>query len=176
MEIAVAAGGMIDLATKDDVDKHHHRLEQLLSRPRAHFSRLNGSAPTRAAPVVVDCGRPPMGMMWLPQWAIGMGNDALGAVIANVTWAMFAGAIPQGGGLAVGPPTVGLDLGNCILTGTGGGLTAPTIANFPDKSPVYGNENLYGVFSGAGLAAGAQFYRLVVGVLELPFTDEALTW
>lgn len=176
-EVTVAASALVDIASKDDLAAHHERLAKLFAKERQHFTRAFGFVATGSGPLVIDLGSPPMGMIWLPQWVTLMGDAPfLGAAnvnIANVSAAVFAGAVPRQSGLVLGPPVsgTGLDHPNCI----GAGLLLPSTFSVPDKSPVFAQEHLYVVLAGSGLAAGAAgVYRAVAGVIEIPATDEAL--
>lgn len=174
MELTLAGGVVVDVATRDDVAEHHKRLEKLLdaARPRGQYVPVSGVGAARTAPVVADCGRPPQGRVWMPQWALAQGNDAF-TTVSNVTWALFAGPVPSGGGLANGPPVAGIN-GRPLLTGTNAGIAVPSVQSVPDKSVVFQQENLYAVFAGSGLVAGAVSYTVWVGVIEVEFNDEYL--
>jgi hypothetical protein len=176
VELTVAGGGVIDLASRSDLHEHHERMASLLARPSVHFQRITGAVASGTAPLVLKLEAPPGGMLWLPQWVTLTGDDVFGGAIANVTAAVFAGRTPRKAELGIGPPVTGLDLAACLLTGGAGGLSVPNTTAFPDKSPIYPSETVYVILTGTGTAAGATKYTATIGVLELPFTDEALTW
>lgn len=172
MDVTLATGLTVDLTTKQDFEGHTRRLEKLLDRPHARFTKVNGSVESAGVPLIVDLGRPPQGMMWEVQWLIVTGVDPFGAAIGNVTAAAFAGAVPNRTGLAIGPPVTGIDYGSAILTS----LAVPSTNAVPDKSVVYSTENLYVIFTGTGLVAGGARYRAIAGVLELEARPDALMW
>jgi hypothetical protein len=178
VEITLAGGAVVDLATRADADERHGQLAKLLERPAVHYQRVTGVSPSPAGagPLVLDLGRPAMGMIWLPQWITITGDDVFGGAIANVTCAVFAGRVARPQELVIGPPVRGFDLAACILTGGAGGLSIPNTTGFPDKTPVFTNEHLYVIVTGTGVNAGAGKYTATAGVLELPFNDESLTW
>lgn len=171
-EILLSGGVTVDIATKEDVEAHARRLERLLGRPHARFTKLAGSVESAGKPLIVDLGRPPQGMMWEIQWLLVTGVDPFGAAIANVTAAAFVGAVPLLASLAIGPPVTGLDYASAILTS----LVVPSTNAVPDKSVVYTNESLYVIFTGTGLVAGGARYRVVAGVIELEQRPDALMW
>jgi len=175
MEVTVAADVMVDLASKDDLRQHHEKLEKLLREPRQRIHRLRAGASSKATPIVLDFGVPPMGMFWLPQWCLVWGNDAF-TNVSNVSWVLFAGPLPSGGALAVGPPVTGLDQADPILTGGNSGISVPSAQNIPDKTIVWSRDHLFVVLSGSGLVAGASAYHACCGVEERPDTEEARTW
>lgn len=176
VELTIAGGGVIDLASREDVEEHHRRLAELLAKPTAHGQRVSGFANTGAGPLVIDLGTPPMGMLWLPQYLTAGGADVhLGAgniFIANVSAAAFAGRLVRAQELALGPPVTGEDIAGCINAG----FQIPQTIQLPDRAAVYGNEHLYVVLAGSGLAAGsATVYRASAFVIEVMFSDTALT-
>jgi hypothetical protein len=176
MELTVAGDVVVDFATKDDLDRHHQRIEKLIEKTaRQRIHRLRGGASSKATPIVIDFGKPPMGMFWLPQWALVWGNDAF-TNVANVAWVLFAGPLPSASLLAVGPPVLGLDQADPILTGGNSGISVPSSQNIPDKTIVWSRDNLFVVLSGSGLVAGATAYHACVGVEERPDTEEARVW
>lgn len=177
MEITLAGGVSVDLATSEDLERHQRRIAELVNPERkGHYRRIDGSAASRAAPVLVDLGRPPMGMWWFVQWVLLTGDSPIGATVANVTAGVFAGGLPSPAALAVGPPATGFAVQDCILSGGNSGLGIPTVTTVPDKSVVFETENLYAIFTGSGLAAGAAFYRATAGVIEVPARNETLFW
>jgi hypothetical protein len=177
MEVRLAGGVMIDLATAEDVERGHDRIAKLLERPHARFFRAFGGRPPRAAsvPFVIQLqpSRPPGGMMWLVQWVATMGDDpTVSTAIANVRAALFAGNVPTDASLGGGATPIGVDFGGTLMTG----IIVPSTLTVPDKSVVYSNEDLYAMIAGTGTVAGAGNYRVVVGIIELPQTPEALMW
>jgi hypothetical protein len=177
VEIAVAGGAVIDLASTQDLRQHHDRIVDALKRgPFAHFQRLAGSEESGAGPLLIDLGTPPSGMIWLPQWVNVFGADAFmgasNASIANVSAAVFAGSLPLEAALKIGPPVTGPAWSDVIVPG----ILVPSSFSMPDKSPVFPNEHLYVLFGGSGLAAGSTGqYWATAGVLEGPFSDEFLS-
>lgn len=168
-------GAVVDIASSEDMAEHHRRLERLLEgkKSKARLERLRGGKAATATPVVVDLGKPPMGMVWIPQFATAWGNDAFTSV-SNVAWVLFVGPLPSGSTpLGVGPPVAGLDQGDPVLTGGNSGISVPSSQSIPDQVIVYPEDNLYAVFAGSGLVAGANSYKLLVGVIVLPDTELA---
>lgn len=177
MEIRVAGGALIDVATKDDVIGSVDRLAKILEKPHARYFRAFGGRPPRAGnlPFVIQLqpSRPPNGMMWMVEWVALFGDDpTISTAIANVRAALFAGNIPTDASLSGGAALVGADMGSVIQTG----LIVPSTGTIPDKSFVYSQEDLYAIVAGTGTVAGAANYRLVCGLIELPQTREALLW
>lgn len=178
MEIALAGGVVVDLATRQDHEHGVERLAKLLEKPHARYFRAIGgrAARTGNAPFVVQLqpSRPPGGMLWLVQWALFTGSDpSASAAIANVRAALFVGSIPADSTLSGNAPLIGGDSGGLILPGQ----AVPSLSTMPDKSVVYASEDLYAIFVGTGLVAGdANGYRVSIGLLELPATPEALLW
>ncbi|HYR17901.1 MAG TPA: hypothetical protein VEQ15_00320 [Myxococcales bacterium] len=177
MEVTLAGGGVIDIATRDEIVSHHDRLESLLSKSSVHGQRLYGQTPTGAGPLVIDLGSPPMGMLWIPQYICVFGAAPfLGAgniFIANVSAAVLAGSLPRPQQLALGPPVTGADYGGVLAVG----LQLPGSDSIPaGKTPVYGNEHLYVILAGTGLAAGsATVYQATAYVLEAPDSPSTLS-
>lgn len=177
-EVLLAGGVTIDVATKKDVAAHHDRLAALLERPHARFHRYSGGGPPRATnlPTVIrlDTPKPPAGWMWLLQWVAITGDDpTVSAAIANVRAALFVGARPNDAAIP-NPPASGLDYAGCILPGIS--VPTPNAITIPDKNVVYTEEEVYAVLAGTGLVAGAAFYHLLVGVVEIPQRPDALMW
>lgn len=92
--------------------------------------------------------------------------------LSNVRAAAFAGSAPNDASLGGSAPLTGVDFANAIMSG----IVVPSTVEFPSKAVVYSNEDLYVVIGGAGTVAGANFYHVGFGVIELPQTPEALTW
>lgn len=178
MEVRLAGGALIDIATAEDVKAGHDRIAKLLERPHARFYRAFGGKAPRAAnlPFVIPLQQtgPPGGMMWLLQWAIFIGDDPTQiTAIANARAALFIGNAPPDSSLAGAAPVTGqLDPAGCVLPG----VAIPSITAIPDKSVAYSGEQVYGIIAGTGTVAGAVSYRLILGVIELPQTAEALMW
>lgn len=178
MEITVAGGAVIDLATREDHERGIARLAGLMQKPHARYFRAFGGRASRAsnAPFAIQLqpSRPPGGMLWLVQWALFTGSDpSASAAIANVRAALFVGSIPPDSNLSGNAPLIGADSGGLILPGQ----AVPSLNTMPDKSVVYASEDLYALFVGSGLNAGdVNGYRVNIGILELPATPEALLW
>lgn len=176
-EVTIAAGGIIDLASKSDLDAHHERIGSLLARPSVHGQRVMGFTNTGTGPLVIDLGAPPMGMIWVPQDITVMGADPFlgtaNAFIANVSAAVFAGSAPRAQQLTLGPPVTGGDFANCIEAA----FQIPQTIDIPaTRKAIMQNEHMYVILAGTGLAAGsATVYRAVAWVLEVPFSDTALS-
>lgn len=174
VEVALAGGVIVDLATKQDQDAHHARLASLLKRPFTLAKRVHGTAPTPGSisrPIVLACGKPPPGFLWVLQWIRTQGIDPQTAV-ANVNVTLYIGSAAQAP-LSI----VTLGAGGEDLNAVTGPLAIPSLTTIPDKMVVYPEEDLYGLVIGtAGNLAGAAKYMIVVGVLQLPNTAEALTW
>jgi hypothetical protein len=173
-EVALAGAGalVIDLATKADLTAHHQRLKEVLKPPRARFTYAFGQVAKPAAntkPILADCGEPPPGMMWLPQWVTLYGDDPYSAAVANVIAAAFIGSplVPSTNAGATSPPNP-----QCILAN----LATPSTQNVPDKVVVYGHERLYVLFVGTGITGGPLNFHATFGVLELEQSPEALLW
>jgi hypothetical protein len=177
MEVRLAGGVMVDLASRDDLEGGFDRLAKVLERPHGRYQRLFGGRPPRAGnlPFVVQLqpSRPPGGMMWVLEYVIVMGDDpTVSTAIANVRAALLAGNIPPDASLGGNAPITGADFGGVIQSG----IVVPSTITLPDKAIVYSNEDLYAVIGGTGTIAGAANYRVVIGCLELPQTAAALLW
>jgi hypothetical protein len=175
MEVRLAGGVLIDVATAGDVKTQGDRLAKLLERPHARFLRQNNGKVPRAAnaPFCISLGRPPQGMLWKVQWLIITGDDpTVATAIANVRAALFAGAMPPDSQLSGSAPIIGQDFAGVLQHG----IAVPSTITIPDMSVVYSNEELYVVIGGTGTVAGAGNYHVSAGLLEMPQTAEALTW
>lgn len=176
-EILLAGGVTIDVATRDDLEAHHRRLAAYLERPHARYVRPHNGGPPRAAnlPFAIGLGRPPMGMMWLIQWVLLMGDDPTSATaIANVRAAVIVGARPTDASMSGGAALVGLDYANVVINGLA--VPTPGPVTVPDKNVVHSQEELYAVIGGTGTVAGAANYRFTAGCLELPERADSLMW
>lgn len=178
MEILVAGGAAVDIATRQDLEAHHERIRKALERPHARYHRLVGARPPVAAnkPFIIplDTPRPPTGWMWEVQWVSIYGDDpTVSAAIANVRAAVLVGTRPTDASLT-NPPASGVDYAGVILPGLA--VPTPGSQNVPDKNIVYSDEELYALLAGTGLVAGAGFYHFNAGVIELPQTADALMW
>jgi hypothetical protein len=175
-EVLLQGGITIDVATKQDIEAHHRRLEAILERPHARFFRANGGrAPLASnATFAMSLGKVTSGMMWLVQWIVVTGDDpTVSAAIANVRAALFAGSMrPDTQYKIVGTTLDGADFGNMLQSG----IAVPSTVTIPDKSVVYTGEELYLLFAGSGLSAGAGFYHATAGIIELPQRADALMW
>lgn len=177
-----SASLVVDLATKEDLQRHTDRLVSVLSRPHARYHRYHGARAPRAAnaPFVIklDTPRPPTGWLWELQWVEIHGDTPqIPTAIANVNAMLLAGAAPPDASLTASAvaltPWGGLDHAGIIVPG----LAVPSgLVTIPDKSVVHTDEEVYAILSGTGLVAGAAFYHVTVGVIEKPQTPEALTW
>jgi hypothetical protein len=175
VEVSVAAGAAIDLATRGDLAGHHSKLADLLARPNVHGQRLYGFTATGSGPLVIDLGSPPMGMLWIPQDLSVFGADpflaASNAQIANVSAAAFAGSRARAQALGLGPPVTGLDMQAVFEAG----FTIPRTIDLPStRKVIYPQERFYVVLAGTGLVAGATVYQATSFVLEVILTDTAL--
>jgi hypothetical protein len=95
-----------------------------------------------------------------------------GGQIPNVRAAVFAGSGPTDASLAGTTSISGADFGGLLAAG----LAIPSTTELPNKTVIYSNEDLYVVIGGPGALAGANFYHVTAGILELPQTPEALLW
>jgi hypothetical protein len=171
MELAVAADVVVDLATKDDLDTHHKRLERILpSRPAGRYYTLSAAgANTVAQPgptaIAFTPMSPPAGRMWFIQWfAIWQANTQaglLGGAIANLFAALCVGRSPVGGGgpTAIAPAINGSDI---VMPG----LVVPSGNTIPDKTVVKSQQQLYVLIGGSGLSSVT--YNATAGVIDVP--------
>ncbi len=175
MEVRVAGGALVDIATREDLAASFERLSDLLERPHARFQRLSAGRAPRAgnAPFSVTLGRPPEGMLWKVQWVLVTGDDpTVSTAIANVRAALLVGSMPPDSQLSGNAPIAGVDFAGVVQSG----IIVPSTVIIADVNVVYSNEELYAIIGGTGTVAGASFYHVSVGVLELPQTAEALMW
>ena len=159
-----------DPATRADIE----RLARILERPHGRFTRqAAGKAPRAAnAPFILSVGRPPNGLLWIVEYVLLCGDAPdTSTAIANVNAALFAGSLPTDASLTA-TLAGSVDYSNLVQTG----LVVPSTTDMPDKCVVYSNEDLYAVFHGTGLSAGATTYHMVAGVIELPQSAQALLW
>lgn len=182
MEVTLAAGGVIDLATAADLEEHHRRLERLVPEtPRGRYYMIAGNGVTAsgfAAPaaglgiaVAFTPSSPPGGRLWFLQWvAVFVGlNPAQGAQ-ANVFAAICVGRSFSGPSQTVAPAQAP-NLGDIVVPGQ----AVPAAINVPDKTVVKAEQQLYALLQGSGLAASTA-YNLVAGVVDVPDQDEVYFW
>lgn len=178
MEVLVGGGMVVDVATKEDMDRHFSRLADLMERPRSRFERYAGAQAPRAANAAFGIRFPQPKAhgdeIWELQWLALYGDDptaVLTTAIANVRAALFVGSRIPDAQLPVAA-TAGLDHGGAILPG----LAVPSLTTIPDKNVVYPGEEPYVLLYGTGLVAGAGTYHALLGVIAKPNVPAALTW
>lgn len=173
MELRLAGGAVIDLATREDLAAEMAAIRDVLERPHGRFQRAsNGKAPLAANHAfAISLGKPPAGMLWLVQYVLLMGDDPTNTTtIANVRAGVFVGSSGPDSSIL---NAAQLDAPGCIVPA----LSVPSLTAVPDKTVVHTNEELYAVFFGTGLSAGASGgYHFNAGLLELPQKAEALLW
>lgn len=175
MEVALAGGVMVDLATKQDTDAHHARLRALLARPQVRARRLPGFITTGAvitrAPIIT-LQHPPAGALWVVQWIRTQQADPITAVAA-ASMVGYIGASAAVQNQLASASAAGGDDANAFTNG----LAVPSLTNLPDKVVVYTQEELFFAIIGTSANIGVSTkYGVIVGVLEVPNTPEALTW
>jgi hypothetical protein len=177
MEIALAGGVLVDLATRDDIEGFHRKLAEKLVPPHAKYFPVSGSGATAAGfsgsgPIAVAFNpqSPPPGRLWSVQWvAVWVGTTPAAGAVANLFAAVCVGNSQVGAG---GPPrALTANISDVVIPGQ----AVPSGINVPDKTIVKPDTQLYVLFGGAGLAAST-VYNCTAGVLDMPATDEATLW
>jgi hypothetical protein len=178
MEVVLAGGAMIDLATREDVQEHHERLRRYLEKPKGRYYRVSGSGATTAGfsgsgPIAVSFTpqSPPDGFWWLVQWfSCWVGTSIAAGAVANLNAALMVGQCPTGPGAPVARAIVP-SLSDVAIPG----LAVPSGTNVPDKTVITGQDQLYALLAGSALAASTT-YNLLAGVVEVPAEGETLFW
>lgn len=152
MEIRVAGGALIDVATKDDLTGSFDRLAKILEKPHARYFRAFGGRPPRAGnlPFVIQLqpSRPPNGMMWMVEWVALFGDDptagaAQGGAAAVQTDVDASSANPAAANNVTLP---GLAGATTYITGfeiTGDGATAGSIIAITVTGILGGTKTYY---------------------------------
>jgi|SRR5215469_17052754 len=179
MELSVAADIAVDLATKDDLDKHHRKLAEVFTPPRGRVYRPWATASTTSGfsgsgPIYLtfDPPRPPAGRMWLAQWvAIWVGTSPAAGAVANLFAAFAIGRAPVGANASFGAAGLPVNVADVVIPGQ----AVPSSINIPDKTQVGKQDAAYVILQGSGLAAST-IYNATLGVLEMDDKEEAFFW
>ena len=178
----MAGGAVIDIASADDLKRHHDRLEKLLAerRPAGKYYRIIGSGSTTAGfsgsgPIAIAFtpSSPPAGRHWFVQWAaIFVGTSPAAAATANLFAAVMVGRSPSPPGATIAGAFPGaLSEGDVVVPG----LAVPSSTTVPDKTVVKPQDQLYVVLAGSGLAAST-VYVATAGIIDTPDSDETYFW
>ena len=166
-EVTVAAGIEIDLASREDLERHHDWLRQRLGdRREAKYRVLSGSVAPGTAPLLLRVGAsPPAGLLYVVQWVAIFGDDDTKAAITNVGASLRIG-VPRSPASAVG----GVET---IIPG----LAVPSVANVPDAVFCAPGQQIYVVIGGTASGSGStNDWNANVGVLVVEDTDAARAW
>ena len=178
-EITAAGGVVIDVATKDDLDRHHKAIESMVkgSRQEGDYIPLFGSSTAPAGigsgPLVIPFSprSPAAGKVWAVQYLAIFTGDGAGPVIATLNASVLIGRSPVGpGGAHPAPGGLNIDPQEVCLPG----LSVPTAGGIivPGKLLCRASEQIYCVLRGAGLVVGT-VYQATASVLETEATREA---
>src|SRR5215831_17259712 len=148
MEIAVAGSVAIDVATREDLAKHHDKLREMLEgrRPAGRYYMIEGSGTTTAGfsgsgPIAVSFTpqSPPGGRRWYVEWlAIWVGTNPATAAVANLFGAVMVGRCPTGPGAPIAAPIVPA-VADVVVPGQ----VVPSSISIPDKTIVKSQQQLY---------------------------------
>lgn len=178
----MAGGAVIDIASKDDLKRHHDRLEKLMgeARVRGKYYRViatgvTGSGFTGSGPIAIAFtpSSPPSGRHWFVQWtSVFVGTSPAAGATANLFAAIMVGRSPVPPGATISGAFLGaLSEADVVLPG----LAVPSNVTIPDKTVVKPQDQLYVVLAGSGLAAST-VYVATAGVIDTPDTDETYFW
>jgi len=178
MEVTLAGGVVVDVATRDDLAAHHRMLAELAGkREEGDYVPLFGSSTAPAGigsgPLVIPLSprSPAAGRVWALQYLAIFTGDGAGAIIANLNATVLIGRSPIGpGGAHPAPAAITIDPQEVVLPG----LSVPTAGGIivPGKLLVRASEQVYAVLRGSGLVVGT-VYQLAASVLEAEATREA---
>jgi hypothetical protein len=179
MELTVAGDVAVELATRDDLDRHHERLRDVLADHKdARYYMVSGATANTAAqpgPIAMSFTpqAPPPGRIWRVQWAaIWQANSQAGLLagaIANLFAALCVGNSPTGPG---GPSARAVNVNASDIAVPG--QTVPSSINVPDLTVVKSEQQLYFLIGGSGLTSVN--FSCTAGVLDAPDVPEALFW
>lgn len=181
MEITLAGGAVVDLASRDDLDAHHQKLKDLYPTvPRGNFLRLtaSGAVPGGGLASGTLCltfqpSSPPPGRIWFVQWvAIIQANAPAVGPISNVNAALMIGTAPvaAGAGQAGAGPVA--DPGQVVLPG----LAVPSASSVPDKTVALHREQIYLLLAGSSIGSAGTVYNAVCGIIDVPDLPEVYFW
>lgn len=166
MELTIVGGATVDIATCNDLDRHHDKMRDMLPKKQeADYQPLFGSyvavvgATTIAIPF--NPGKPPGGKLWGVQW-VSVFTTGFGGVIPNVTFAICIGNCP--------PPSNNAKVNPSDIVYPANSF--PAAINVPAKTLIRPTEQLYVLLQGSGLVAGT-IYNATAAVLETDFNREA---
>ena len=172
-ELTVDAGVTIDLASRDDFERHHQWMKDRLGEVRkAYYRVLSANLPlaliTNPGPAFIDVGQPPAGHLYSIQWACVFGDTPFAiTAISNVFGALCIGV--PGGSRAVGTFP--------ITDVVSPSVAVPSLIQVPDQVICHGGQHIYLMLQGTGLTAGVtQGYNLNVGVLSATDEPRTLGW
>lgn len=182
MEVTVAGGAVIDIASKDDIQRHHDRVEKLIGerRPTGKYYRVIASGVTTSGfsgsgPIAIAFtpSSPPAGRHWFVQWvAIWPGTSPATGAVANLFAAVAVGRSPVPPGASIPGAFLGaLSEADIVVPG----LAVPLSVPIPDKTVVKPQDQLYVLLAGSGLAASTT-YVATAGVIDTPDSDETYFW
>jgi len=182
MEIALAGGVVIDVATCEDLARHHERLREALEgrRPTGKYYMIQGSGATTAAfagagPIAISFTpqSPPPGRKWFVQFAaIWVGANPATTAVASLFAALMVGRCPTGPGApAISASLTAVNVADTVVPGQ----AVPSAISVPDKTIVKSQQQLYVVLAGSGLAAST-VYSLNAGIIDTVDDDETYFW
>lgn len=171
-ELTVDAGITVDLASKEDIQRHHDWLKKRLGVRRADYRVLTDSVAaaqlsTTNTVLLANFGSPPAGHIYAAQWLSIFPDSPFGAAIANVTAAFGVGPV-QGG-----RSNIHFSLADIILPS----ISVPSFTNIPDAVLAVGGQQLYVLISGSGVTGGTVTgYNANLGVLIGDDSEETRAW
>src|SRR5215467_4114305 len=111
MEIALEGGVTLDVATRDDLAKHHESLRERIEArvPRGKYYMVQGSGATTSGfsgsgPIAISFTpqSPPAGRLWFVQWvAVWVGSNPATTAVANLFASLAVGRCPTGPGAPI---------------------------------------------------------------------------
>lgn len=183
VEVTLAGGLVVDVATKDDLQRHHESLRdeliRLIGEKRdVQAYRIYGSSTTTSGftgtgpiPIAFNPTSPPSGRLWVVQFVTAwVGTTVAAGTTANLNCAVMCGQSPSGGGL-IGR-AVNVNVSDVVIP-TQAVPNPPT--GTPDVFVVKSENQLYVLLAGSALAAST-VYNAAALVIDLPAVPGAVIW
>lgn len=182
MEVTLAGGLMVDVATREDLQRHHDTLARAFNASKSQrgdyipiFGQMTAPTGIGSGPLVIPFNpiKPVAGKQWALQF-VSIYTVVAGPAIATLNAAVLIGSSPVGPGAAHPSPTgLVIPTQEVVIPG----LAVPTSGGviIPGKVLVRPGEQLYCVLQGAGLVAGTE-YHASAAVIEADLNAESVIW
>jgi hypothetical protein len=181
VEVTLAGGLVVDVATKGDLQHHHERIEKILGeRKDVRAYRISGSGATTAGyaggagPIAISFTpmSPPAGRIWLVKWVtVWVGTTVAAGTTNNLNCAVMVGRCPTGPGAPIQAAIVPIISDVVIPTQT----VPPPAGGVPSVLEVKSEQQLYVLLAGDALAVST-VYNCAAIVVDAPDVPGAILW